>query len=204
MRDLLKKPFNPYIYASLTDKRKIQKLNDAQLQQIAGWTKKSQMQHVYFGNEAADTILKGKGILPKEGEPKNILKSKECPECRNPNQLDAPICSSCKMVLSYHGYADVIESEKKKAEEVQALKDQISKMQEDLKQYDTQTTKVKEYMDAMGSYIERQKEQQDFREREQKKMVETLDMVVPGWREPYFRERHKLAAKDRQKLKEST
>jgi hypothetical protein len=91
---------------------------------------------------------------------------------------------------------------KRKAEEVQALKDQMSKMQEDLKQYDTQTTKVKEYMDAMGSYIKRQKEQQDFREREQKRMVETLDMVVPGWREPYFRERHKLAAKARQKLKE--
>ena len=84
---------------------------------------------------------------------------------------------------------------RRKSEEVQALKDQMSKMQEDLKQYDTQTTKVKEYMDAMGFYIERQKEQQDFREREQKKMVETLDMVVPGWREPYFRERHKLGSK---------
>ncbi len=63
IRNLLKKPFNPYIWrhTSLTDKRKKQKLNDAGIQQIAGWTKKSNMWQVYvhhFGNEGVNTILK--------------------------------------------------------------------------------------------------------------------------------------------------
>lgn len=126
IRTLLKKPFNPYIWrhTSLTDKSKKQKLSDAELQQIAGWSRNSKMHNVYvhyFGNEAVDTILRQKGILPKEGEIRNIFKTKECPECKNLNSADARYCSQCKMVLSYRGFEEVRESEEKKEQQLQDL-----------------------------------------------------------------------------------
>ncbi len=57
-------------------------------------------------------------------------------------------------------------------------------------------------MDELGSYIKWQKQQEEFKIGEQKKMEETLDLIMPGWRDSYFRERYKLTPKDRQKIEQ--
>jgi integrase/recombinase XerD len=66
IRELLRKPWNPYIFrhTSLTGKSKL--INEVALRQDAGWAGKSQthLKYVhYYGNEASNAIrhLKGKG-----------------------------------------------------------------------------------------------------------------------------------------------
>lgn len=69
IKDLLKKPWNPYIrrHSTLTEKSKI--LKDHILKQHAGWAGNSQM-HLkylhYYGNESNDSLLEAYGIVTKD------------------------------------------------------------------------------------------------------------------------------------------
>ena len=70
IRELLKKPWNPYIrrHTGLTEKSKMKHINEHQLRQHAGWSPRSQM-HLkyihYFGNEASDSLLEAYGLVTK-------------------------------------------------------------------------------------------------------------------------------------------
>ena len=69
IRELLRKPWNPYIrrHSALTDKSLF--LKEHVLRQHAGWSPRSQM-HLkylhYFGNESSDSILEAYGIITKD------------------------------------------------------------------------------------------------------------------------------------------
>jgi integrase len=84
IKELLKKPWNPYIrrHSALTEKSKILKENI--LRQHAGWSGRSQM-HLkylhYYGNESSESLLQAYGIFPKESQESDILKPKQCPNC---------------------------------------------------------------------------------------------------------------------------
>ncbi len=73
IRELLKKPWNPYIrhHTGLTEKSKMKQINEHQLRQLAGWSPRSQM-HLkyihYFGNEASESLLEAYGITTKQQE----------------------------------------------------------------------------------------------------------------------------------------
>jgi hypothetical protein len=66
IRELLKKPWNPYIrrHSALTEKSTF--LKEHVLRQHAGWSGRSQM-HVkylhYFGNESSESLLEAYGIV---------------------------------------------------------------------------------------------------------------------------------------------
>ena len=66
IRELLKKPWNPYIrrHSAITEKSRI--LKKHVLRQHAGWTPASQM-HLkylhYFGNESNESLLEAYGIV---------------------------------------------------------------------------------------------------------------------------------------------
>ena len=66
IRELLKKPWNPYIrrHSALTEKSTI--LKEHVLRQHAGWSGRSQM-HLkylhYFGNESSESLLEAYGIV---------------------------------------------------------------------------------------------------------------------------------------------
>lgn len=66
IRELLKKPWNPYIrrHSAITEKSRI--LKKHVLRQHAGWTPGSQM-HLkylhYFGNESNESLLEAYGIV---------------------------------------------------------------------------------------------------------------------------------------------
>ncbi|HEY9385794.1 MAG TPA: hypothetical protein VIP70_02045, partial [Nitrososphaeraceae archaeon] len=87
IRELLKKPWNPYIrrHSALTEKSTI--LKEHTLRQHAGWSGRSQM-HLkylhYFGNESSESLLEAYGIMPK-GQQIDQLKPKQCPNCSEPN-----------------------------------------------------------------------------------------------------------------------
>jgi hypothetical protein len=107
IRELLKKPWNPYIrrYSSLTDKSTI--LKEHTLRQFAGWSPGSNM-HLkylhYFGNESNDSILEAYGIITKDKQLPDPLKPKQCPNCNEPNKPDSRFCAKCRMVLTYDAW----------------------------------------------------------------------------------------------------
>jgi hypothetical protein len=132
IRELFKKPWNPYIrrHSALTEKSTI--LKEHVLRQHAGWTPGSQM-HLkylhYFGNESNESLLEAYGIVAS-GQQIDQLKPKQCPNCSEPNKPDSKFCAKCRMVLTYDAYNETIEEKQDKDKEVQSLKNQMQSMQE--------------------------------------------------------------------------
>ena len=124
IRELLKKPWNPYIrrHSALTEKSTF--LKEHVLRQHAGWSGRSQM-HLkylhYFGNESSESLLEAYGIMPKSQQI-DQLKPKQCPNCSEPNKPDSKFCAKCRMVLTYDAYSETIEEKQKKESEVREMK----------------------------------------------------------------------------------
>lgn len=126
LRELLKKPWNPYLagrHTSLTAKSKI--LREATLRVFSGWTPDSDMPKRYvhlFGNAACEDILEEYGLVDKNPNI-STLQSKQCPNCDEPNRPDSRFCAKCRMILSYDAYNETIEEQKKRESQVQTLQD---------------------------------------------------------------------------------
>ena len=129
---LLAKPFNPYIrrHSALTEKST--KLKSNTLNQHAGWSINSNMARKYihyFGNESSESLLEAYGIITNNNIPFDRLNPKICPNCNEGNTQDAKFCSKCKMIMSFEGYQEALESQKDKEDELKAMKDQFNTMQ---------------------------------------------------------------------------
>jgi integrase/recombinase XerD len=130
--NLLTKPFSPYIrrHSSLTEKAR--KLKTSTLEQHAGWVPGSNMQKRYvhyFGNESSIDILEAYGIKTADNVPINTLNQKICPNCGEGNTQDARFCSECKMITSFEGYQEALESQKQKENEIKKMQEQFNMMQ---------------------------------------------------------------------------
>lgn len=124
IRELLKKPWNPYIrrHSALTEKSTI--LKEHVLRQHAGWSGSSQM-HLkylhYFGNESNESLLEAYGIVAK-GQQIDQLRPKQCPNCSEPNKPDSRFCTKRRMVLTYDAYNEtVVEQQQEKDNQIQTL-----------------------------------------------------------------------------------
>src|ERR671929_575850 len=132
IKNLLTKPFNPYIrrHSALTEKST--KLKSNTLNQHAGWSPNSHMAQKYihyFGNESSESLLEAYGIVTKNNIPIDTLNPKICPNCNEGNTQDAKFCSKCKMIMSYEGYQEALESQSKKEDELKVMKEQFNAMQ---------------------------------------------------------------------------
>jgi len=132
IRNLLLKPFNPYIrrHSALTEKST--KLKSNTLNQHAGWSVNSNMAQKYihyFGNESSESLLEAYGIVTKDNIPINTLNPKICPNCNEGNTQDAKFCSRCKMIMSFEGYQEALESQKEKEDKLSAIEKQFNSMQ---------------------------------------------------------------------------
>jgi integrase/recombinase XerD len=132
IKNLLTKPFVPYIrrHSALTEKSL--KLKSHTLNQHAGWSPRSQM-HLkylhYFGNESSESLLEAYGIVTNNNIPIDTLNPKICPNCNEGNTQDAKFCSKCKMIMSFEGYQEALESQSKKEDELKVMKEQFNAMQ---------------------------------------------------------------------------
>ena len=131
IRNMLTKPWNLYVYrhSALTEKSQI--LTESTLRDHAGWTMTSKMPTVYlhyFGTESARKLLEAKGIIQHNSSSKNInvLKSKLCPHCSEPNKPDAQFCMKCKMVLSYNSYKSALEENQRRENEVKSIREEMN------------------------------------------------------------------------------
>ena len=128
IRELYKKPWNPYIrrHSSLTEKSTI--LKEHTLRRFAGWSPGSNM-HLkylhYFGNESNDSILEAYGIISKDKRISEAFRPKQCPNRSEPNKPDSRFCAKCRMVLTSDAYSETLESEKQKEDRVSVLEKQM-------------------------------------------------------------------------------
>ena len=84
----------------------------------------------YFGNESDESILEAYGVVTKDQKLSDALKSKQCPNCGEPNKPDSKFCAKCRMVLTYDAYSETLEKQQEKESEVQNLKE---KYEQDMK-----------------------------------------------------------------------
>ena len=83
----------------------------------------------YFGNESSESLLQAYGIVTNNNIPIDWLNPKICPNCNEGNTQDAKFCSKCKMIMSFEGYQEALESQKEKEDEIKTMKDQFNTMQ---------------------------------------------------------------------------
>jgi integrase len=124
IKELLKKPWNPYVrrHSALTEKSKI--LKEHTLRQFAGWSINSNMPQKYihyFGNEASESLLEAYGIVIKDQKLSDALRPKQCPNCGEPNKPDSKFCAKCRMVLTYDAYTESIEQKNEKERQIDVL-----------------------------------------------------------------------------------
>ena len=153
IRELLKKPWNPYIrrHSALTEKSSF--LKEHILRQHAGWSPRSQM-HLkylhYFGNESSDSILEAYGIVTKDKVQSDILRSKQCPNCNEPNKPDSKFCVKCRMALTYYAYNEAIEEERKKEDKLEMMEKRVDMMQTMMEKLITKLSKTKDQKELMS------------------------------------------------------
>ena len=131
IKELLQKPWNPYIrrHSALTQKSTI--LKEHVLRQHAGWSVGSNMPQKYlhyFGNESNESLLEAYGIIPKDQKSVDILRPKQCPNCQEPNKPDSKFCAKCRMVLTYDAYNETLDKQQEKDDALMTLSDQVMKL----------------------------------------------------------------------------
>ncbi len=132
VKQLLQKPFNPYVrrHSALTEKST--KLKSNTLNQLAGWTPNSNMAQKYihyFGNESSESLLEAYGIVRKNNIPIDTLNPKICPNCNEGNTQDAKFCSKCKMLMSFDGYQEVLQEQQEKDKDLQSVKERMASIE---------------------------------------------------------------------------
>jgi integrase len=135
IKQLLKKPWNPYLrrHTALTEKSTI--LREHVLRQHAGWSIGSQMPQKYlhyFGNESSESLLEAYGIVTKDQKPFEVLKPKQCPNCSEPNKPDSKFCTKCRMVLTYDAYEETVDNKLEKEDVISTLSDQLMKVMQEI------------------------------------------------------------------------
>lgn len=139
IRNMITKPWNLYVYrhSALTEKSLI--LSESALKDHAGWTMSSKMTQVYIhlSGESSKVLLQKRGVFKKNDfTDSEILKSKQCPSCNEPNKRDSKFCNKCRMVLNYDAYAETLEVQKRKEEQIKRLEEKyengMKQMKEDI------------------------------------------------------------------------
>ena len=106
IRDLLKKPWNPYVrrHTAATEVSKVLK-DPVLIDQYMGWSHKGntrqKYQH-YFGDDAFDAMLTfADGLISPNNPPikgkKDILKPKQCPNCSESNKPESKFCEQVQV-----------------------------------------------------------------------------------------------------------
>ena len=139
VKNMLTKPWNLYVFrhSALTEKSLI--LSESVLKDYAGWSMASKMTQVYvhLRGESSKVLLQKTGVIKKEDIGQvNALKTRQCPNCFEPNRPDSQFCIKCRIVLSLESYNDVLKRQKEKDLEMNQLREQqsndIKELREDL------------------------------------------------------------------------
>jgi integrase/recombinase XerD len=154
IRDLLKKPWNPYIRRHTAATEISKGLKDPVLiDDYMGWSHKGntrqKYQH-YYADDSFDAMLVIDGLVTpnSKGKAKNLLKPKQCPNCDEPNKPESKFCNKCKFVLSYDAFNEIEEERVVAAKEAENTKKELEKIK-------TTTTALDKNFIILMSYLQR-------------------------------------------------
>ena len=137
IRELLKKPWNPYIqrHTSATEISKALK-DSVLIDQYMGWSHagntRQKYQHYYNDDSFGAMLTVMDGLAPpanstNQGK-KGLLKPKQCPNCDESNKPEAKFCTKCKFVLSFDAFNEAIEEKSKAAREAEETKKRLEEL----------------------------------------------------------------------------
>jgi integrase len=144
IRQLLKKPFNPYLRRHIGLTQRAKQIHEYELRQYSGWSKNSKMHLRYihwFNNQGSNAVLKAEGFVSDEGSEVEKLKPVYCSNCNEANIKNAKWCSKCGMVLSFSGYQEALKEQKYKDEKINVIE----------KQLEAQSNQLKALISALGN-----------------------------------------------------
>jgi hypothetical protein len=116
VKQVMQKPWNPYIRRHTGLHEKARLLNENMLRQHAGWKKTSSMVEIYtrgLGDKSSEDVLLADGIDVKNIDNKDIKKQlnrhySPYPHCSEPNKLTSKFCNNCQMVLAFDAFNETI------------------------------------------------------------------------------------------------
>lgn len=140
IKDLLQKPWNPYIRRRTAATEISKTVKDSVLiDNIMGWSHsgntRQKYQH-YFAEDANDALLTLMDGLPPQGQlslkskkNKDLLKPKQCPNCDEVNDAGSKFCTKCRYVLSYDGQHELEAQAENTKKQTENMKKQIEDLQ---------------------------------------------------------------------------
>ena len=133
IKNMLTKPWNPYIlrHSALTAKSQI--LKESTLRDHAGWSMNSRMPNIYihyFGDASSKSLLEAFGVEKYNQKQTEILKNKQCSNCSEPNTQESRFCVKCRMVLSYGAWTESVEKQKEEDSRFDKMQEQINRLLE--------------------------------------------------------------------------
>ena len=144
IKALLIKPFNPYIcrHGSYRESIKLKSSTPSQRADCNPTSNMSKKYMRYFGNESSESLLEAYGIVIKNNVPIDTLNPKICPNCNEGNTQDVKFCSKCKMIMSFEGYQEALESQSRKEDELKTMQSQLNTVQSMLEKLITGLSKT--------------------------------------------------------------
>ena len=128
IRELLKKPWNPYIRRHTAATEISKALKDSVLiDQYMGWSHagntRQKYQH-YYNDDSFDAMLTMMdGLKPRTpASSRTLLRPRMCPNCSESNKPENRFCSKCKFVLTFNAYDEKVNELERVKKELEALK----------------------------------------------------------------------------------
>ena len=186
IKDLLQKPWNPYLrrHTAATEISKALK-DSVRIDKYMGWVHNGntriKYQH-YFNDDGLEGVLTEMDglVLPSsgaKGKGKSVLKPKICPNCDETNKPESKFCAKCKFVLSWDAYEESIQSTEQSKQEVKELKASLEMLQKNQEQM----YKALQVMNVLKQVDEEQKkliiESDKFREAEKVRLEEEQEQL---------------------------
>ena len=135
IRDLLKKPWNPYIRRRMAATEISKSLKDSVLiDQYMGWShagNTGQKYQHYYADDSFDAMLVIDGFVTpnSKNKNKNLLRPKHCPNCDESNKPESKFCAKCKFVLSFDAFNEAIEERERTTKEAEESKKRLEELE---------------------------------------------------------------------------
>jgi integrase len=111
----IKKAVNPHSFRHSRATFLSKHLKEAELTQYMGWVQGSDVPAVYVhlsGRDIDDSILRMRGLKPKEESSESTMASKKCPRCTLINKATGRFCTRCGAVLDLRTAMEVTDESK--------------------------------------------------------------------------------------------
>lgn len=138
IRDLLQKPWNPYIRRHTAATEISKTLKDSVLiDQYMGWSHagntRQKYQH-YYNDDSFDamlTVMDGLAapINSTNRGKKGLLRPRQCPNCSETNTPESRFCGKCKFVLSFDAFNEASEEKARTAKEAEESKKRLEELE---------------------------------------------------------------------------